>query len=98
MAIENTCETCGHFCETNPGVGRCYRYAPRSGVEASWPDVGAHMGCGEHTALARRRERIALAGQLAFLIGERETENNLRRRAKRVIQAADTILERIDCD
>ena len=67
--MNDQCETCGWFQLIGTELGICLRQAPPSGRKdehqrfADWPQVENWQGCGEHTAVQRRRDRLMLAGQ-----------------------------------
>ena len=103
--MSDRCETCGWF-ESR----QCRRNAPRpypwseandavSFKVAGWVDVSKDDGCGEHTAVQRRRDRLMLAGQAmtgVVLHSSRSTAELSGELAAVAFALADAVLERAD--
>ena len=101
--MTDRCETCGWWnreladlVETaaDPLMGECRRETP-----VHWSPALSTDGCGEHTAVQRRRDRLMLAGQAlasVHAIAASTPEAMNQRKADIALGVADAVLERAD--
>ena len=97
--MTDRCETCGWWARYQAGrkIGRCERSPPKDG---EWLCTEGDEGCGEHTAVQRRRDRLMLAGQAIPGLVQAEVAStggaDFDYTAHEAIRLADIILEHAD--